>query len=98
MTRLTQSISLDTQLQTKNQLYTITIIAAVAVGVSLGYFFSQETLKTAIPIFFLFASSGTGYLFIAALILYENQERTVAALLTTPLRPDEYLSAKKISL
>ena len=98
MSRLTQSISLDTRLQTKNQLYSITIGAALAVGLALGYFFSQEALKIAIPIFFLFASSGTGYLFIAALILFEKQEHTLDALITTPLRPDEYLSAKIISL
>ena len=98
MTRLTQSISLDTRLQTKNQLYSITVGAALAVGVCLGYFFNQEALKFAIPIFFLFASSGTGYLFVAALILFEKQERTLDALIVTPLRPDEYLSSKIISL
>ena len=98
MTRLTQSIRLDTRLQTKNQLYSITIGAAVAVGLVLGYFFSQEALKLAIPIFFLFASSGTGYLFVAALILFEKQERTLDALIVTPIRPNEYLSAKIISL
>lgn len=98
MTRLTQSISLDTRLQTKNQLYSITVGAALAVGIALGYFFSQEALKIAIPIFFLFASSGTGYLFVAALILFEKQEGTLDALITTPLRPDEYLSSKIISL
>ncbi|MFT5196882.1 MAG: fluoroquinolone transport system permease protein [Candidatus Promineifilaceae bacterium] len=98
MTRLTHSISLDTRLQTKNQLYSITIGSALAVGAALGYFFSQESLKFAIPIFFLFASSGTGYLFVAALILFEKQEHTLDALIVTPLRPNEYLSSKIISL
>ena len=98
MSRFTQSLQLDTKLQTKNQLYAITVGAAVAVGVALGYFFSQESLKIVIPIFFLFAAAGTGYLFVAALILFEKQEHTLDALIVTPLRPNEYLSSKVLSL
>ncbi|MEM8857548.1 MAG: hypothetical protein AAGD96_04465 [Chloroflexota bacterium] len=98
MSRFTQSLQLDTKLQTKNQLYSITIVVAIAVGIALSYFFSQESLRIAIPVFFLFAAAGTGYLFIAALILFEKQEHTLDALIVTPLRPSEYLISKVLSL
>lgn len=98
MSRLINAIRLDSQLQIRNQLYNIVIAVAVIFGVGVAFFFNQDQLRVAVPVIFLFASAATGYLFIGALILFEKQERTLEALIITPLRPREYLNAKIMTM
>ncbi|MEM7802302.1 MAG: hypothetical protein AAF633_24125 [Chloroflexota bacterium] len=98
MSRLLNSIRLDTQLQVRNQLYNIVIPIAILFGLGMAYFFTQDQLHIGIPVLFLLATAGTGYIFAAAMILFEKQEHTLDALVVTPLRPREYLNAKIISM
>ena len=98
MMRFIQCMKLDIQLQARNYLYHVVAVLAVLVGVGLRYAFDQTLLRQVLPAFFLFVSAGTGYMFIAALILFEKREKTLTGLVVTPLRPVEYINAKLITL
>ena len=96
--RLVQSMKLDVQLQARNYLYQIVVVLAILAGLGIWYFFDQDYLGRVIPAFFLFVSAGTGYMFIAALVLFEKRENTLMGLVVTPLRPSEYIQSKLITL
>lgn len=96
--RLLQSMKLDVQLQARNYLYQIVFVLAVFAGLGLWYFFDEPLLGRVLPAFFLFVSAGTGYMFVAALVLFEKRENTLKGLVVTPLRPSEYIQSKLITL
>lgn len=98
MNRLLQTMRLDIILQARNYYYHISLGLVLFLGGTLGYFFTAEQLTYALPVAYLFGLGGATYIFLAALVLFEKQERTLTGLVLTPLRPREYINAKLITL
>jgi len=98
MKRLIATVQLDTRLLWRNKIYHLSAGLALVVIWLLRGLFAQETLKLAIPSFFLYAVAGTTYLFLAALVLFGKSERSLQGMVVTPLSLNEYLLAKIIAL
>ena len=69
-----------------------------AVWVVLLRFVQGETLSLLLPVFLFFNVNVTTFYFLAGLVLFEKGEGTLEALVTTPLRPAEYLLSKIVAL
>ncbi len=98
MTRLVAEMVLDVRLQVRNRLYAIGIAMAVLLGLAGRYAFPAEALPAALPAFFLLFLGGSTYMFVAAMIMLERGDRTLEAVRITPLRLDEYLTSKVVTL
>lgn len=98
MTRLTATTQLDMKVQLREKIYHISIGMAVIIGLAIRFIFPAESIPTLLPLFYLFAIGGTAYIFVAGLVMFEKGERTLAAQIVSPLRVDEYLWAKALSL
>lgn len=78
-------------------------IAAAAVFVTAIYLVAlslvpREMLRTVTPLVLFIDIATVGLFFLPGLVLFERNERTLAALVVTPLRFAEYLGAKLITL
>lgn len=98
MHRLRQTIQLDFTLQARNYYYHISLFTIALLSAILIYLFTPDQLAYAIPLLYLFGLGGTTYLFAAALILFEKQENCLEMLIVTPLRTEEYIWSKMITL
>lgn len=97
MRRLASALACDVRLQLRNGFY----YAAAFVAIIVILVFSQlplKELKWIVPaLLFSNLMIGTFY-FVGGLVLLEKAERTLDALVVTPLRPSEYLASKTLSL
>jgi fluoroquinolone transport system permease protein len=98
MTRLTATLKLDITVQLRSKLYHIAIGLALLLGVVMRLFLPADLMPQLLPLFYLFAIGGTAYFFVAGMIIFEKGEHTLDALNVSPLRIDEYLISKAISL
>lgn len=100
MTRLLTALRWEAVLQARNQFYAVTaVVAAVWIGL---LFLLPEAARTdpaaLAPAFIALNLQVTAFFFAAALVLLEKGQGTVSALVVSPLRPGEYVSAKGLSL
>jgi fluoroquinolone transport system permease protein len=98
MNRLAATTRLDMVVQVRSKLYAIAIGLAVFLGAGMRFLLPGDLLPAILPLFYLFALGGTTYLFVAGMVLYEKSEHTLDAQVVSPLRIDEYLVAKALSL
>lgn len=98
MTRLMATLKLDMTVQWRNRLYAIGIGLSLLLALALSQFVAHEALTQTIPLLFLFAVSGTTMLYVAGLVIFEKDERTLEAVIVTPVRISEYITSKVITL
>lgn len=97
MSRFISALKMDFRLQVRYGFYyTAAFVALVWIAVLTAL--PKEHLELVLP-FIIFADLGiVGLIFISGQVLFEKGERTIYALVTTPLKFEEYLWAKLISL
>lgn len=97
MNRLLATTRLDLQLQWRYGFY---YAAAVVTLVWLAVLspLSADLRRYAVPFVIFVDLAMVGFYFIAGMILFEKGERTLQALVVTPLRVSEYLTGKLITL
>jgi fluoroquinolone transport system permease protein len=95
---MTAAIRLNVTLQARNNLYAIGIALALVLGAIGRYVFPYEVRPIVIPAFYLLFIGGSTYMFVAAMILFERAEGTLDAVRVSPLRLDEYLASKIVTL
>lgn len=98
MIRLAAEIRQDVRVQARNRLYAIGIGLALILGAVGRYVFPEEALPVVIPAFYLLFIGGSTYMFVASMILLERGEGTLEALRVTPLRLEEYIASKVMTL
>lgn len=98
MKRLLSTMRLDLTLQFRNGFYYVSAGLVLLLVVALRQFFDRAGLALVLPVFYLLALAGTTYIFIAGMILFEKGQRTLEGVIVTPLRSDEYLISKLITL
>jgi len=81
-----------------NRLYAVGIALSLLMGGGLALALNTESLKTALPMLFLFALGGTSLLYVLGLVVFEKDEGTLFALLVSPLTTHEYFMSELISL
>lgn len=98
MTRLLASVRLDVTIQWRNRFYMIGVGLSLLLALGISQFFPADALGTVLPLLFLFAVGGTALLYVAGLVIFEKDERTLEAVIVTPLSVPEYMVAKIVSL
>lgn len=98
MKRFIATLKLDAMIQFRNRFYFIGLAVAIFFGVGLGQFFDRPTVERLLPLMYLFAVGGTTMLYVAGLVLFEKDQRTLDAVIVSPMRTTEYLLSKVITL
>lgn len=97
MSRLIATLRLDVRLQHRYGFYYAAAFLTL-VWVVLLRPFSRDVLDIAVP-FVIFVDLGVvGFYFMAGTVLFEKEERTLSALVVSPLRFWEYLASKLATL
>jgi fluoroquinolone transport system permease protein len=93
MTRLASALRLELTLQVRQKfLYAAVFSGLIWLAVLLPM--SQHLRPVAEPYILLGDTSIIGFFFVGGSVFYEKQERTLSAVISTPLRFWEYLTAK----
>ncbi|MEM7582763.1 MAG: hypothetical protein AAF560_05240 [Acidobacteriota bacterium] len=95
--RLLATLALDVRLQARHALYPIGIVVALSIGLALRWL-ERATVAALLPGLWLGAIGSTTFMFVAGMILFEKSERTVDALVVTPLPIPTYLTSKVVTL
>lgn len=98
MSRLTATLRLDMTVQVRAKLYAIAAGVAVLLGLFVRFLIPPDLVAYFLPVFYLSAVSGTAYMFVGGMVIFEKDEGTLDAQIVTPLRVNEYLTAKSLSL
>ena len=98
MSHLVSTAMLDMRLQARNRLYVIGIVVALGLGLAGRFFLDSTVVAALLPGIWLGAIGSSTFLFVAGMILFEKGERTLDALIVTPLRPSTYLTSKVVTL
>jgi fluoroquinolone transport system permease protein len=98
MKRLVATTRLDMAVQARSKLYAVAIGLAVLLGFGMRFLLPRDLMPTLLPLFYLFSVGGTAYLFVAGMVIFERGEHTLDAQIVSPLRVNEYLVAKTLSL
>lgn len=97
MKRLFSAIANDVRLQFRHGFYHVYLIISTIYIVGLKLL-PVPMRMLALPVIIFSDPGMLGFYFIAALVLFEKEARSLQAVNVTPLRPGEYLLAKAISL
>jgi fluoroquinolone transport system permease protein len=97
MTRLLSTIRLDVLQQWRQGFYYAGAFVSVIFIIILNQL-NPAALPVALPGLILMGLMVTGFYFMAGVILFEKGEGVLQQLVVTPLRTDEYLVAKLVSL
>lgn len=97
MSRLAATVRLDLLLQLRYGFYYAASFVTL-VWIALLYPLPDSLLAPAVTFVIFTDLAVTGYYFIAGTVLFERGERTLFALLSTPLRFREYLASKLATL
>lgn len=98
MNRTLSMMKLDAIVQFRNKFYYVGIGLSLLLALLITQFFQQEQLGEVLPLFFLFAVGGTTLIYVAGLVIFEKGEHTLDAVLVSPLRLDEYMISKMVTL
>lgn len=98
MSRLSNTLRLDSLLQARYKVYVIVLGAAVAGGLALRAVVAPEQLQFFMPVLVMYGVSLTTVFLVGLLLLFERGEGTLDVIMVSPLRPGEYLASKLISL
>lgn len=97
MTRFQAAFWQDLRLQRRYGFYYAAIVVTL-VWTALLFSLPDDAKKQALPLIIFADLATVGYFFIAGMVLFEKSERTLLALLVSPLRFGEYLAARLSSL
>ncbi len=95
--RLLNCIKADIKFQLKHGFYTVYIVLSVIYIIILGYI-PHETQKIVLPLLVYFDPAGLGLFFIGGMVLLEKEQGVLALLYITPLKTEEYIISKVITL
>lgn len=98
MSRLLSTMKLDAIVQVRNNLYTIGIVAGIAVAIALSQLTTPEQLPIVIPTVMMLVGGGSTLLYVSGMIIFEKDEGTINMAIVSPLRSSEYLLSKIITL
>lgn len=94
MSRLASTIRKDMIVQSRNNIYTMTLVVALLFAIVFSILLKPEHIGVIIPAAMLFIVGGTTVVFIAILIMDEKELGLLNAMTVTPLSTKEYLIAK----
>jgi fluoroquinolone transport system permease protein len=97
MTRLAATLQTDVRIQLRNGFYLATAFV-VACSIALLRWLPNDVAALLLPVVLLENIVINTFYFVSALVLLERGEGTLAAQSVTPLRRDEYLASKVITL
>ncbi len=98
MSRLSSTLRLDSQLQARNKVYLVVVGTAFGLGLAIRALFSPEQLQFFMPVLVMYGVSLTTVFLVGVLLLIERGEGTLSVVMVSPLRPNEYLASKLITL
>ena len=98
MSRLSSTVRLDSQLQTRYKVYLIVVGTAFGLGLALRAVVTPEQLNFFMPVMVMYGVSLTTVFLVGVLLLLERGEGTLNVVMVSPLRPSEYLASKLITL
>lgn len=98
MNRFMSTLQKDVMIQSRNNMYAVTILVAVVFAIIFTFILKPEHLSTVIPAAMLFVVGGTTIIFIGALIMEEKELGLINAFTVTPLDMRTYLASKIFSL
>ena len=99
MTRLVSTIRWDAQLQIRNGFYYASaFVAVVSILVLSQLRLSPDTLALLLPAIVLQNIFINTFYFIGGLVLLEKGDGTLEGLIVSPLRKEEYLASKVVTL
>ncbi len=97
MTRLAATLQTDVRVQLRNGFYLATAFV-VACSIALLRWLPKDIAALLLPVVLLENILINTFYFVSALMLLERREGTLSAQSVTPLRGDEYLASKVITL
>lgn len=97
-TRLMHTMRLDFTVQWRNKFYFVGAGLSILIAIILTQLVEPEAMGLLLPVFFLFAVGGSTMLYVAGLLIFEKDERTLDAVIVTPLRRTEYMTSKVVTL
>lgn len=98
MSRFLSAMKTDVTVQLRNRLYVIGIAVAVLVAIPVSLLAKPDQLSAVVPALMLLVIGGTTLLYIAGMIIFDKDEGTLHAVIVSPLRSQEYLGSKVITL
>ncbi|MGH1342530.1 MAG: hypothetical protein ACRBN8_13300 [Nannocystales bacterium] len=98
MTRMLAALRTDVALQARNGLYAISAVFSAIMAAALIWLSSASSLQRTVPMGILFVVGGSTLMYVVAMVLLERDDGTLEAVSVSPLRPQEYLAAKVVSL
>ncbi len=96
--RLLSTMRLDATIQWRNRFYIIGVGLSLLLALGLAQFLQPEMVNAVLPMLFLFAIGGTTMLYVAGLLIFEKDERTLEAVIVSPMRVSEYMLSKIVTL
>lgn len=97
MKRLAATLSIDVRTQYRNGFYAATLVVVIA-SIALLRWLPLETAGVLLPAVIIGNVVINAFYFVSALLLLERVEDTLLAQRVTPLRTDEYLIGKLVTL
>ena len=98
MSRLSNTVRLDSLLQARYKVYLIVVGTAFGLGLALRAVVTPEQLNFFMPVMIMYGVSLSTVFLVGVLLLLERGEGTLDVVMVSPLRPSEYLASKLITL
>ena len=98
MSRLSNTLRLDSMLQARHKVYLIVLGATFGLSLTLRAVITPEQLEFFMPVLVMYGVSLTTVFLVGVLLLLERGEGTLDVVMVSPLRPSEYLASKLITL
>ncbi len=98
MSRLSSTLRLDSLLQARYKVYLIVLGSAVGLGLAMRAVVTPEQLTFFMPVLIMYGVSLSTVFLVGVLLLLERGEGTLSVVMVSPLRPNEYLASKLITL
>lgn len=98
MNRFMSTLQKDVMIQSRNNMYAISVMVAIVFAVIFTMVLKPEYLSTVIPAALLFIVGGTTIIFVGALIMEEKELGLIDVFEITPLNMKTYLMSKVVSL
>ena len=98
MSRLSNTLRLDSRLQARHKVYVIIAVAVFGLALALRALLTPDQLQFFMPLLVMYGVSMTTVFLVGVLLLIERNEGTLNVVMVSPLRPDEYLASKVVTL
>ncbi len=98
MSRLSNTLRLDSQLQARHKVYVIIAVAVFGLALALRALLTPDQLHFFMPVLVMYGVSMTTVFLAGVLLLIERNEGTLNVVMVSPLRPGEYLASKVVTL